>query len=166
MAHAMPRRPTRPESSKWSCMPCTGAASGYDDLDGTHKRALGRSCSSRHARGPTESQAMGYAMALAAEYVRVAERFPAGSASSVLERDAQPLLLYDSLGLSVYGSGGALPAPIKSTRSHKDRPRTASGGSHGTTLCDSLEPDAEKARPRGLRSALRYHGRRLRSIFA
>ncbi|KAJ2713171.1 hypothetical protein H4R19_002386 [Coemansia spiralis] len=152
---------------------------------------------------PTESQAMGYAMALAAEYVRAAEHYPAapspeiGAATpcsarsrrplipdrpsavdgSSSDRDSRvqsrPLLLMGGLGLSTHAAGSTLAPPVHSTRMRRDHPRTASGGSDASTLCDSPfliieklpgKPQASSPWAVGLRMSIKQRGRRLLSM--
>ncbi|KAJ1731505.1 hypothetical protein LPJ61_002497, partial [Coemansia biformis] len=188
MTYTLPRRLGRTEhtsrrvASNWTCMPCVD--SGYVGLDSSLWGTSSRQHSSRRAFRPTDSQAMGYAIALAAEYVRAAERFPTEASpevdtpytahsqlpllpdrattapasprpdSTAGEHDmrvpSRPLLLLGGLGLSTCSTDAVLTAPMRSTRSRRDRSRTASGGSDASTLCNSPFTIVEKlpGRPR------------------
>ncbi|KAJ2773844.1 hypothetical protein IWQ56_000832 [Coemansia nantahalensis] len=193
MTHTLPRRlertPRQPEhaprraTSCWNCMPCFDLDSSIAEL-----RATGRG-----AFRPTESQAMCYALALAEEYVRAAEHYPiapspepatpstahsrlpllpgeaaaaeSGSSDCDFRVQSRPLLLMDGLGLSTHAAGAMPAPPVHSTRSRRDRPRTASGSSDASTLCGGapavVDGHPDKRPAAGLRWSIKHHGRRL-----
>ncbi|KAJ2309068.1 hypothetical protein IWW55_000039 [Coemansia sp. RSA 2706] len=166
------------QQTRWNCMPCTDSSGCF----GSYENFL----------RPTDSQAMGQALALADEYVRIAEQYPMLTFNKNSALFLEPGLFTSPLNLanshsstirhSTSSGNLALSLdfieksrPIRSTRT---RPPTASScDAKSDTVCESVVHDSQyiytkepanmrPSKSSKIKHSLRRHSRRIRSLFA
>ncbi|KAJ2162000.1 hypothetical protein GGF46_000992 [Coemansia sp. RSA 552] len=193
----------RGSASGWSCLPCGPPNSvfasfetiyngddfpcgAYDGMTDSRAMEYAMTLAAEYVRvaeqypvlsvsgNPDIQNADGYGSAPVSSRTSIASTVTSAESCLSLDgyRPRYPLLQPSVLAMDKMEE--ILALPIKSTRSSKTRPQSASSdASNGATLCDSSGPSIEK-KPRisggfhdssNIKSSLRRQGRRFRSIF-
>ncbi|KAJ2747478.1 hypothetical protein GGI20_000467 [Coemansia sp. BCRC 34301] len=160
-------RPGREPLSEWSCVGCTPQSNCYDGGD------TWRSLRYKKKRDFTDSQAMGYALVLAEQYVREAQKeeeeecdgFSLVGWSHIATPTGSPFLSghKESAHLETTEQRQAfLSLPMRSTRSRDAKMRTVSSGS---TVCETAESPAASKGGKAKAMLLRRPATWIRGVF-